>query len=72
MTSFSYFRFPGFEDYPIDIYRWTRRRNFEMIWDLMRDSHLNIEPMITGRVCLQGPQRFSAVSTGAHCTELAS
>jgi threonine dehydrogenase-like Zn-dependent dehydrogenase len=49
-TSQSYTRFPGFESYPADIYRWSRRRNFELIWDLYRSRRLTIEPLITHRV----------------------
>ena len=49
-TSQSYTRFPGFESYPPDVHRWSRRRNFELIWDLHRSGRLNIEPLITHRV----------------------
>ncbi|HEV8633477.1 MAG TPA: zinc-binding alcohol dehydrogenase [Chloroflexota bacterium] len=49
-TSQSYTRFPGFESYPPDVHRWSRRRNFELIWDLIASGRLNIDPLITDRV----------------------
>jgi threonine dehydrogenase-like Zn-dependent dehydrogenase len=65
MTSFSYYRFPGFENYPIDISRWTRRRNFELIWDLMRSGRLKIEPMVTNHVSYEElPEVFQQLDEG--------
>ncbi len=66
MTSFSYRRFPGFENYPIDICRWTRRRNFELLWDLIGAGRLDIRPMITDRVSYRDlPEVFRRLDQGA-------
>jgi threonine dehydrogenase-like Zn-dependent dehydrogenase len=65
MTSFSYHRFPGFDNYPIDICRWTRRRNFELLWDLMGSGRLDIGPMITHRVSYQDlPEVYRQLDAG--------
>ena len=38
-------------DYPIGFVRWTEQRNFEAVLTLMADGKIDVDPLITHRVC---------------------
>ena len=40
-------------DYPLPFVRWTQRRNFEAILDMMAGGQLNVKPLITHRVLFE-------------------
>jgi predicted dehydrogenase/threonine dehydrogenase-like Zn-dependent dehydrogenase len=61
---------PGYEsgryDYPLGFVRWTAKRNFEAVLQMIADGHLNVAPLISNRFTLeQAGQAYEALSSGA-------
>ena len=42
----------GGQDYPLGFVRWTERRNFEAILDMMDDGRIDVEPLVSYRYSL--------------------
>jgi predicted dehydrogenase/threonine dehydrogenase-like Zn-dependent dehydrogenase len=45
------------QDYPIGFVRWTERRNFEAVLDMMEDGRVDVEPLITHRFPIEEGKR---------------
>jgi predicted dehydrogenase/threonine dehydrogenase-like Zn-dependent dehydrogenase len=52
------------KDYPLGYVRWTERRNFEAVVDLMASGKLNVQPLITHRFDINEAARAYEVITG--------
>lgn len=51
------------QDYPLAYVRWTMKRNFEAVLDLMADGKLDVKPLISHRFDFeQAPQAFQLMS----------
>jgi predicted dehydrogenase/threonine dehydrogenase-like Zn-dependent dehydrogenase len=52
-------------DYPIGFVRWTEKRNFEAVLELMASGLIKIKPLISSRVSLEeSPYAYDKVLTG--------
>ena len=52
-------------DYPIGFVRWTEKRNFEAVLDMLADSRLDVEPLISHRFAIGEAERAYAIVGGA-------
>lgn len=48
------------QDYPFGLVRWTARRNFEAVLDLLADSRLDVAPLLTHRFPVEEAERAYA------------
>lgn len=51
------------QDYPIGFVRWTERRNFEAVLDMMASGQLNVGPLITHRFAFEDAPKAYDVLT---------
>ena len=61
---------PGYEsgryDYPLGFVRWTARRNFEAVLEMIADGRLTVAPLITNRFSFdQAGQAYDALAAGS-------
>ncbi len=61
---------PGYEsgryDYPLGFVRWTARRNFEAVLEMIADGHLTVGPLITNRFSFdQAGLAYDALAAGS-------
>lgn len=55
----------GGQDYPIGFVRWTERRNFEAVLDMMADDRLDVAPLISHRFDLaHAEEAYQLVAKG--------
>lgn len=52
-------------DYPIGFVRWTEQRNFEAVLDMLADSRLDVESLISHRFSIGDAQRAYEIVNGA-------
>ncbi|SRR5579875_1432388 len=53
-------------DYPLGFVRWTARRNFEAVLEMMASGRLEVAPLISNRFTLeQASQAYGALASGA-------
>ena len=51
------------EDYPIGFVRWTEKRNFEAVLDLLASGQLDVKPLITHRYAFEdAPQAYQLLT----------
>jgi predicted dehydrogenase len=56
----------GRYDYPLGFVRWTAKRNFEAVLQMIADGRLKVAPLISNRFTLdQAGQAYDALSTGS-------
>ncbi len=52
-------------DYPYGFVRWTARRNFEAVLDLMADGRVQVDPLVTERLSLEdAPKLYERLAAG--------
>lgn len=61
---------PGYEsgayDYPLGFVRWTAKRNFEAVLDMLADGRLQVAPLVTNRFSFdQARQAYDLLTGGA-------
>jgi predicted dehydrogenase/threonine dehydrogenase-like Zn-dependent dehydrogenase len=44
------------QDYPVGLVRWTERRNFEAVLDMMADGRLNVAPLVSHRFTIDAAE----------------
>jgi predicted dehydrogenase/threonine dehydrogenase-like Zn-dependent dehydrogenase len=55
-------------DYPIGFVRWTERRNFEAVLDMMAGGQLDVKPLITHRFSFEdAPKAYEALTADKNC-----
>jgi predicted dehydrogenase/threonine dehydrogenase-like Zn-dependent dehydrogenase len=52
-------------DYPIGFVRWTERRNFEAVLDMLADRRLDVKPLISHRFAMNEAERAYEIVGGA-------
>lgn len=52
------------QDYPIGFVRWTAKRNFEAVLDMMASGRLNVNPMITHRFDISNGEKAYELING--------
>lgn len=56
----------GGQDYPVGFVRWTARRNFEAVLDMLADGRLDAGPLIERRLPLaEAPEAYAGIGGGA-------
>ena len=55
----------GGNDYPIGFVRWTEKRNFEAVLDLMESKKIDVKPLISHRIPFEdAPKFYNKISEG--------
>jgi predicted dehydrogenase/threonine dehydrogenase-like Zn-dependent dehydrogenase len=56
----------GGQDYPVGFVRWTERRNFEAVLDMMTERRIDVAPLVSHRFPLeQAEEAYRLVSSGS-------